>query len=227
MSNDLALPQPSIKITRRKLLCVSSTDQTRPLAPAFRHRRCRQARNGRQACSPKTASRKASTKPSPASRIGSAKQPYNNQQQYRADRGDDDRRNNARTHMNAQMRHQPAANQSAHDADGDVADDTKPAARDNFPRKPAGYEPDQQNDEKTLRRDVHAPPHCLAIVLLRTIPKEPIGSRAPLWVKSDMCVAKIDVRFTPNSDRESGFPAKDYVCFTPKADMCSARSHVR
>jgi hypothetical protein len=35
------------------------------------------------------------------------------------------------------------------------------------------------------------------------------------------------VRFTPNSDRESGLPAKVMSALPPKADICSALAHVR
>jgi hypothetical protein len=42
-----------------------------------------------------------------------------------------------------------------------------------------------------------------------------------------MCNAKGHVRFTPESDRESGFPRKVMSAFPPKADMCGATSHVR
>jgi hypothetical protein len=35
--------------------------------------------------------------------------------------------------------------------------------------------------------------------------------------KADICAAKTHVRFTPNSDRESGFPANGHVCFTPES----------
>ena len=40
---------------------------------------------------------------------------------------------------------------------------------------------------------------------------------------ADMCGAPTDVRFTPNSDRESGFPQKVVSALHPKADMCSAK----
>jgi hypothetical protein len=40
--------------------------------------------------------------------------------------------------------------------------------------------------------------------------------------KADRCVAKSDVRFTPNSDRESGFPQKVMSALPPKTDMCAA-----
>jgi hypothetical protein len=42
-----------------------------------------------------------------------------------------------------------------------------------------------------------------------------------------MCVAKNDVRFAPNSDRESGFPQTVMSALPPKADMCGAVVHVR
>jgi hypothetical protein len=37
--------------------------------------------------------------------------------------------------------------------------------------------------------------------------------------KADMCGAKGHVRFTPNSDRESGFPRKVMSALPPKADI--------
>src|SRR5262249_39177961 len=45
--------------------------------------------------------------------------------------------------------------------------------------------------------------------------------------KADMCAAKRHVRFTPNSDRESGFPQTVMSALPPKADMCSAARDVR
>jgi hypothetical protein len=36
-----------------------------------------------------------------------------------------------------------------------------------------------------------------------------------------MCAAKTHVRFTPNSDRESGLSKKVTSALPPKADMCS------
>jgi hypothetical protein len=44
--------------------------------------------------------------------------------------------------------------------------------------------------------------------------------------KADMCTAKSDVRFTPNSDRESEFPQKLMSALPPKADMCGATRDV-
>jgi hypothetical protein len=45
--------------------------------------------------------------------------------------------------------------------------------------------------------------------------------------KADICAAKSDVRFTPNSDRESGFPKKFMSALHRKADMCGATGDVR
>jgi len=42
-----------------------------------------------------------------------------------------------------------------------------------------------------------------------------------------MCAAKSDVRFAPNSDRESGFPQTVMSALPPKADMCGAARDVR
>src|SRR5262249_37933297 len=44
--------------------------------------------------------------------------------------------------------------------------------------------------------------------------------------KADMCSARADVRFTPESDRESGHPQTVMSALPPKADMCSALAHV-
>jgi hypothetical protein len=44
--------------------------------------------------------------------------------------------------------------------------------------------------------------------------------------KADICAAIRHVRFTPDNDRESGFPHKVMSALPPKADMCSALAHV-
>src|SRR5215468_432632 len=41
-----------------------------------------------------------------------------------------------------------------------------------------------------------------------------------------MCSARRHVRFTPNSDRESGLPQTVMSALPAKADMCSAVAHV-
>ena len=42
-----------------------------------------------------------------------------------------------------------------------------------------------------------------------------------------MCNARGDVRFTPDSDHESGHVLMVMSALPPKADMCSALGHVR
>jgi hypothetical protein len=45
--------------------------------------------------------------------------------------------------------------------------------------------------------------------------------------QADIRTAKSHVRFTPNNDRESGFPQPVMSALRPKADMCSATRDVR
>ena len=45
--------------------------------------------------------------------------------------------------------------------------------------------------------------------------------------KADMCAAKRNVRFTPNSDRESEIQQKAMSALPLKADMCGAKADVR
>ena len=45
------------------------------------------------------------------------------------------------------------------------------------------------------------------------------ADRCPLWVKSRHVRRKSDVRFTPHSDRESGFPQKGMSALPAKADI--------
>jgi hypothetical protein len=44
--------------------------------------------------------------------------------------------------------------------------------------------------------------------------------------EADICAAISDVRFTPNSDRESGHPHKVMSALPPKADVCTALANV-
>ncbi len=45
--------------------------------------------------------------------------------------------------------------------------------------------------------------------------------------KADICAATSNVRFTPDSDHESGHLPVGMSALPPKADMCGARVHVR
>ena len=60
---------------------------------------------------------------------------------------------------------------------------------------------------------------------------ERTGRRNPANVRfgsiADICAAIRHVRFTPDNDRESGFPHKVMSALPPKADMCGATRDVR
>jgi len=51
-----------------------------------------------------------------------------------------------------------------------------------------------------------------------------IGQRVRFGSEADMCSAKGHVRFTPESDRESGHAANGHVCFTPKSGLMQCNS---
>jgi hypothetical protein len=75
------------------------------------------------------------------------------------------------------------------------------------------------------KRDEIAPSHCL--------PQGPgqgtVSGRfsdVRFGSKADICAAKTHVRFTPNSDRKSGFPQKAMSALPSKADMCGATRDV-
>src|SRR5262245_1893445 len=54
------------------------------------------------------------------------------------------------------------------------------------------------------------------------------SERAPSTASlADICSAQRHVRFTPNSDRDSGLPQTVMSALPLKADMCTARDHVR
>ena len=55
---------------------------------------------------------------------------------------------------------------------------------------------------------------------------EPNAVKVRFGSKADSCSAATHVRFTPNSDRESGHPQEFMSALPPKADMCSALAHV-
>jgi hypothetical protein len=52
------------------------------------------------------------------------------------------------------------------------------------------------------------------------------GRHVRFGSQADICSAKRRVRFTPNSDRESGHAAMVMSALPPKADMCGALAHV-
>jgi hypothetical protein len=77
---------------------------------------------------------------------------------------------------------------------------------------------------------IRSPVNRMAVVFTRCLCGEltqPAGlANVRFGSKADICAAKSDVRFTPDNDRESGFPHKVMSALPPKADMCSALAHV-
>jgi hypothetical protein len=89
------------------------------------------ATSGRLPTSPPT--------PSPST---SANEPDDQQQYQRADGGVDDRRNNARAKMDAELRKQPTTDKGAYDSNDEIAEDPKPGALHDLAGQPSGNEAD-------------------------------------------------------------------------------------
>jgi hypothetical protein len=86
--------------------------------------------------------------PSPSA--SAANEPDDKQQDQRADGGVDDRRNDARAKMNAELRKQPTTNKGPYDSDDDIADDPEPGTLHDLTGQPSGNEADQQYDQETF-----------------------------------------------------------------------------
>ena len=68
---------------------------------------------------------------------------FDDQQQYDcANRGVDDRHNDARAKMDAELRKQPTADEGAHDANDDITDEPEPSSLYNLAGQPSGNEAD-------------------------------------------------------------------------------------
>src|SRR5690349_23767836 len=80
----------------------------------------------------------------------SAHQPDDQEQQYRTDRGRNDRRDNARTEVDPKLRKCPARNEGAHYSHDEIADEAEARALDDLARQPAGGDADDQYDEKAF-----------------------------------------------------------------------------
>ena len=95
--------------------------------------------------------------------------------------------------------------------------------------KPSGSRPNQRSSARRARRS-STPISISTIAGCRTrslcFRSDGLINTSALDVrfgsKADICSATADVRFTLNSDRESGFPQKAMSALPPKADMCSA-----
>jgi hypothetical protein len=86
-----------------------------------------------------------------------ANEPDNQKEQERADRGVDDRRDDADAEMDPELGHQPIADERPYDTDDEITDDSKPGASYDLARQPPRDEADNQYDEQTLTRHVLLP----------------------------------------------------------------------
>src|SRR5437016_1186682 len=99
-----------------------------------------------------TASPSAAPAPSASPAASAANEPENQQKQHRADRGVDDRSDNAHANVDAELRQQPVADEGAYDSDDEVADDPIPRAAHDLAGQPSCNDADQQDDEETFTR---------------------------------------------------------------------------
>ncbi len=58
--------------------------------------------------------------------------------------------------MNSEPMEKPVADESAHNANSQVADETETVAPYNLARQPPGNDPDDQNDNQPFARQTHA-----------------------------------------------------------------------
>jgi hypothetical protein len=71
--------------------------------------------------------------------------------------GVDDRRDDAGAEMDAELRHQPPADEGPYDSDDEVTDDPKPGPSNDLAGQPSCDEADHQYDKQTLIRHVLLP----------------------------------------------------------------------
>lgn len=85
-------------------------------------------------------------------------QPYKHQQDNCPDRGVDDRCQYAAANTDPDEREQPAGNESADNANHDIAYEAKAEALDELPRKPACNRANDDEDDQTLNAHMQVPP---------------------------------------------------------------------
>src|SRR5205807_6875592 len=93
--------------------------------------------------------------PTPSPSAAATNEPDNQQQYQRTNGGVDDRRNNAGSEMDAELRKQPAPDEGAYDSNDEIADDPKPGALHDLAAQPSRNEADHQYDQETFTRYVH------------------------------------------------------------------------
>jgi hypothetical protein len=83
-----------------------------------------------------------SSSPTPSPSASATNEPDYQQQYQRADGGVDDRRNNARAKVDAELRKQPTTDEGAYNSNDEIADDPKPGALHDLTGQPSGNEAD-------------------------------------------------------------------------------------
>jgi hypothetical protein len=94
----------------------------------------------------------------------SVDQPENDKEDNGADRGRDDRRNNAGAEVDSQLGQQPASDEGADDTDADVGNDAVAGAANNLSGQPARDQADQQNHENRFVRHARFLPFATTVV---------------------------------------------------------------
>ena len=90
-----------------------------------------------------------------------AREPQSQQENNRSDCSVDDEADDTGAEMNSKAMQKPVADESADDANGRVADETETAPSDNLARQPSGNDPDDQNHNQPLVRQMHVLPFAL------------------------------------------------------------------
>jgi hypothetical protein len=80
--------------------------------------------------------------PTPSPPASATNEPDNQQQYQRADGGVNNRPNNARAKMDAELRKQPTTDERANDSNDEIADDPKSGALHDLAGQPSGNEAD-------------------------------------------------------------------------------------
>lgn len=86
----------------------------------------------------------------PASSAGSAKQSYDQEQQYRTKGRVDDRTDHSGAQMNAEPRQKPIADKGAHDPDKKVANNPKASPTNDLADQPSRDDANQNDDQQAL-----------------------------------------------------------------------------
>src|ERR1044072_2570602 len=103
------------------------------------------------------------TSPPVSPSAATAKEPHDEEQQYRTDGCIDDGAYQSRAEMDAELRQQPTSDKSAQNAHDEIADEPETGASDDLSRQPACDETDKQHHQQALARFVHVVTFSFAV----------------------------------------------------------------